>query len=129
MINQLTDPTQFATVFKARFDSANIEALVDGYANDAVLDTGGGNAVRDRQGVRAVLTNFLAAGLPISVVPRHTVVNGDLAVSMFDWSIAGTAPDGSPVAMGGTAVDVLRRDTDGAWHQLIDLPFGTATTA
>jgi pimeloyl-ACP methyl ester carboxylesterase len=45
----------------------------------------------------------------------------------FDWSINGTAHDGAPVRLAGGAIDVLRRDADGHWRQLIDLPFGVTT--
>lgn len=128
-MSQLTDPAQFAANFKARFDAADLDSLVAGYAADAVLDTGGGNAAHGHDAIRAVLTNFLAARLPIAVTSRHTTVTGDFAVTQFDWSISGNAPDGSPVAMGGSAVDVLRCDADGNWRQLIDLPFGAATAA
>jgi len=46
---------------------------------------------------------------------------------LFDWGIEGNAPDGTSVNMGGTAIDLLRRDADGVWRQLVDLPFGAAT--
>ena len=122
-----SEPSDFPDVFKANFDAKRIDAIVGGYADDGVLDLGGGNVFRGRDQIRLAIANFLAPGLPISVARRRTLVTGDHAVVLFDWSIKGQAPDGSPVEMGGAAVDVLRREHDGVWRQILDLPFGHAT--
>lgn len=121
------DPANFAEVFKANFDAKALEALVDGYAEDAVLDLGDGNAARGRDQIRSVLENFLAPGLPITVNSTGTLASGDVAVTRFDWKIEGTAPDGTPVNLGGSAIDVLVRTADGSWQQKLDLPFGQAS--
>ncbi len=123
----LTDPSAFPHVFKARFDARQIDALVDGYATDAVLDLGGGTKFRGRDSIRPAIENLPAPGLPIQITPRHTQMIGNHAVVLFDWSIKGTAPDGKSVEMGGSAVDVLRQEADGEWRQILDLPFGHAT--
>ncbi|MFD1532559.1 hypothetical protein [Pseudonocardia aurantiaca] len=47
------------------------------------------------------------------------------ALLVVDWSLRGTAPDGTSVDMSGTAADVVRRDPDGTWRYLVDNPFGT----
>jgi len=123
----LTNPADFPDVFKARFDARRLDALVAGYAADAALDLGGGNVFRGRESIRLALANLLAPGLPIEVTPRHALVTGDRAVVFFDWSIKGAAPDGTAVEMGGSAVDVLRKETGGEWRQILDLPFGHVT--
>jgi ketosteroid isomerase-like protein len=38
----------------------------------------------------------------------------------------GTAPDGTPLELNGTATDVTRRGADGVWRYVIDNPSGTA---
>jgi ketosteroid isomerase-like protein len=53
-------------------------------------------------------------------------VAGDIALLIVDWSMRGTARDGSAVDMGGTATDVVRRGADGRWRYVIDNPHGTA---
>ena len=129
MTAPLTNPADFPHVFKARFDARQLDGLVAGYAADAALDLGGANVFRGHDAIRLALANFLAPGLPIHVTPRHALVTGDQAVVLFDWSIQGAAPDGSAIDMGGGAVDVLRREADGEWRQILDLPFGHATAA
>lgn len=114
---------EFADAFAANFNRRDIDAIARFYAEDAVMDLGGGQRFAGRDAIRAPLANFLSAGLPIAVTPRSHAETGNTAVVVFDWSISGTAPDGTAVNLAGTAVDVLRRE-DGGWRQLIDLPFG-----
>ena len=124
---QTNNPADFPSVFKSNFDASLIDTIVAGYTEDGVLDLGGGNVFRGREQIRVAIENFLAPRLPISVTPRRTLVSGDDAVVLFDWLIKGVAPNGSPVDMGGAAVDVLRRGSNGVWRQSLDLPFGHAT--
>jgi ketosteroid isomerase-like protein len=35
-----------------------------------------------------------------------------------------TGPDGKPATMTGESVEVVRRQPDGSWRAVIDLPFG-----
>lgn len=41
---------------------------------------------------------------------------------IIDWSIHGTAPDGTEICLEGTATDVARRGQDGFWRYIIDKP-------
>ena len=129
MTTLLTNPADFPLVFKARFDARQLDALVAGYGPDAALDLGGGNVFRGHDAIRLALANFLAPGLPIEITPQHTLVTGDHAIVLFDWSIRGAAADGTFVEIGGGAVDALRKEADGEWRQILDLPFGHATPA
>src|SRR5438874_2071849 len=48
----------------------------------------------------------------------------DPALLVADWRFHGTAADGSDVATSGTNIEVARRQPDGNWRYLIDLPYG-----
>jgi ketosteroid isomerase-like protein len=39
-----------------------------------------------------------------------------------EWTMTGTAPDGSEVRQGGLSDDVVRRQPNGTWLVLIDHP-------
>ena len=43
-----------------------------------------------------------------------------------DWSIAGKAPDGKDVKVGGTSAEVVKKTSGGNWVYVIDSPYGTA---
>ncbi len=125
----VADPGDFPRVFALTFNKGDAAALVDGYDEDALLDLGGDQRACGHDAIRAALANFLAPGLPMVATPGRVSVADNLAVVTFDWSIDGAAPDGAPVKLGGSAIDVLRRNVDGHWRQLIDRPFGVTTPA
>ena len=74
---------------------------------------------------RAALTGFVAMGLPIELTLKHSLIAGDTALMIYDWTISGLAADGNQVDMAGTTADVLRRGEHG-WRYVLDNPFGTA---
>ena len=117
-------PEEFPAVFQARFNARALDALIEGYAEDAVLVLGRKDYRRGRAEIRQALEDFLAPGLPMRATLRsHQQSEGDAMVT-FDWSIEGTSADGAAVKMGGIATDVLRRGPDGFWRQVLDYPFG-----
>jgi ketosteroid isomerase-like protein len=73
----------------------------------------------------AAHAQLLGFGVPMRATTRHVYVAGDIALLVVDWSIRGTARQGFPLDLSGTAADVVRRDADGHWRYVIDNPFGT----
>ncbi len=62
----------------------------------------------------------------LKLVKQEALIAGDIATNYAKWTLTGTGPDGEPVSMEGTAVDVIRRQPDGTWEFTIDSPWGTA---
>ena len=69
---------------------------------------------------------LLALKLPIQLTVRHVYENGDIGFCTADWSIAGKAPDGKDVKVGGTSAEVVKKTSGGNWVYVIDSPYGTA---
>ncbi|MFF3004154.1 YybH family protein [Kitasatospora sp. NPDC057940] len=120
-----TDPAQHPAVFAAAFNTGDPAVLAQAYEPGAVFVPAPGSTATGPDLLRAN-AEFLALGLPITVRTRHTYVAGDIALLIVDWTITGTAADGTPVDLAGTATDVARRGPDGHWRYLLDNPFGTA---
>ena len=60
----------------------------------------------------------------IELTTRRVVQEGDTALLMADWRFQGTTSDGRSVSASGTSIEVARRQSDGSWRYLIDLPYG-----
>jgi len=45
------------------------------------------------------------------------------------WQLGMTGPDGKPAQMQGQSVEIVRRQADGHWLFVIDLPFGVEAGA
>ncbi|MFF6789811.1 ketosteroid isomerase-like protein [Streptomyces filamentosus] len=121
-----TRPEDVPAALAARFNGGDPAALAELYEEGALLAAGPGGAPLTGPALHAANARLQALGLPIEVRPRHVYATGDLALLLVDWLIEGTAPDGGPVRVGGTAADVVRRGPDGHWRYAVDSPFGTA---
>lgn len=49
---------------------------------------------------------------------------GDVALLLSQWSVTGSAADGTPLSVHHRGVEVTRRQPDGTWKFLIDVPGG-----
>ncbi|NQX27475.1 DUF4440 domain-containing protein [Microbacteriaceae bacterium VKM Ac-2854] len=124
MTTPITELAEIHTAFAERFNARDLAGLLALNTSDALFVPAPGHAVSG-DGIRAALEQFLALGLPITMRPKHAFVSGDTGLAIAEWSITGTGPDGSPVALEGTTSDVARRDGDAGWRFVIDNPFGT----
>jgi ketosteroid isomerase-like protein len=50
------------------------------------------------------------------------VESDGMALTLAEWRLAGTGPDGSPVELTGHGTIVSRRQPDGSWRILLDIP-------
>ena len=113
---------QFADVLNA----GKLDALVALYEPQATLMPSPGKLVSGTAGIREALSQFLAAKPKMSLTPKLVAQSGDLAVVTAKWELAMTGQDGKPANMTGQSAEVVRKQPDGRWLFVIDLPFGPA---
>lgn len=121
----IKNPTDLHPAWADRFNAADVDGML------ALAEPGSGFApqpgvVVTGEDYRDALGGFLAMGLPINLTLRHSLVSGDIALLVYDWTIKGTAADGNDVDLAGTTADVARRSEDHNWRYVLDNPFGTA---
>ena len=110
--------------FSQLLAEGELDAMVELYEPDATFVPQPGETVTGRDAIRAALNGFLAVEPRMTGTIEKVLCAGDTALVANRWSLAGTAPDGTPVEMGATSADVLRRRSDGSWGILIDDPWG-----
>jgi ketosteroid isomerase-like protein len=123
MTSSHDDPTAPFTAFLAAIDAG--EHPSKAYEPDAVLVPRPGYPVSGPD-LAAANAHFASMADSIRARVRHAYRAGDIALLIVDWTMRGTAPDGTPLELSGTATDVTRRGTDGVWRYVIDNPAGTA---
>ncbi|MEU4623656.1 nuclear transport factor 2 family protein [Actinoplanes sp. NPDC023801] len=122
-----SDPGAHVAAYCAAFASGS-SALVDRfYEPGAVLVPQPGTPLSGVSERAAAYDHLLGFGVPMKAGTRHLYVAGDIALSIVDWSMRGTARQGFPLDLHGVAADVLRRGADGRWRYLINNPFGTGS--
>jgi ketosteroid isomerase-like protein len=119
-------PEDYHRAFMDAFNAGNVDALLALNEPGASLVPQPGQIITGAPAIRAALEGFLALKGRISLETRAAVLNGDLALTIGQWTLLGTAPDGSPVEMAGRSTEVRRRQADGTWLCVIDNPFSAA---
>ncbi|WP_174533870.1 YybH family protein [Micromonospora chalcea] len=120
-----TDPAALLPLFERAFNNRDLDQLERLYEPDALLILAPGTVLTGDQ--RRARSREEQHFLPIKVAVRHQYVTGDIALVINDYVHEGTGPDGTPLRIEGTAVDVLRRGADGAWRCVISNPAGLGT--
>lgn len=121
----IANPTDLHPAWADRFNAADVDGMLALAEPDSGFAPQPG-VVLTGEDYRAALGAFLAMGLPINLTLRHSLVSGDIALLVYDWTIKGTAADGNDVDMAGATADVARRGDDDNWRFVLDNPFGTA---
>ena len=119
-------PEDTDRLFAEALNAARIDDLVALYEPQAALMPSPGKLVTGPAAIREALSQFLAAKPRMSLAPKVVAQSGDLAVVTARWDLAMTGPDGKPASMTGQSVEVVRRQSDGRWLFVIDLPFGAS---
>jgi len=122
-VNSAASPEDLHKLFAQALNSGDLDALVALYAFDGFLMARSGPA-RGISAIRKALAEYVAIKPTIQLATCGIVQARDTALLVADWRFHGTAADGGDVATSGTSIEVARRQPDGSWCYLIDLPYG-----
>ena len=120
-------PEDIDRLFADNLNAGKLDALVAIYEPQATLMPQPGKLVTGTAAIRESLAAFLAGKPKMTLTVRRVAESGDLAVTSAKWQMSMTGPDGKPAQMSGESVEVVRRQADGTWRAVIDLPFGAGT--
>jgi ketosteroid isomerase-like protein len=121
-----TSPEGVIPSLVERFNSGNIDAMMELYEPRCVFVNNDGSVLTERAAIAARLDGDLKLGVPLAANARHVFVADNIAQIVADWSIDGTGPDGKRLHIQGSACDIARRGADGLWRYIIDNNQGTA---
>ena len=121
-------PEDIARLIGDAMTAKDIDAALSLYEPDATfaLPKGfGEGSVTGLDGLRETFTGFLAMSPVLKINPEKTLVAGDTALVIGNWTLKGTSPDGKDIEANGRFADVVRRQSDGSWLFVIDNPNGS----
>jgi uncharacterized protein (TIGR02246 family) len=107
-----TEPEELAQAFAEAIRSGDGEAAAALFEPEAVLTTQQGNVCNGADEVRKLLEGYAAMKPPLRIRNLKTLRAGDLALLY-------NAPSHEGVAAEGRAVEVARRQPDGAWRYVM----------
>lgn len=123
-------PEQVPAAFDVAFNAGDIDSLLGLFTDNATMRMADGeNVASGLEALRRQFTELLKTGPHIRNHVRLSLVSGDIALLLVDWSVAVTLPDGQRANQSGTATQVMMRGDDGGWKLRISNPLGTSLAA
>ncbi|GAA5128656.1 YybH family protein [Pseudonocardia adelaidensis] len=120
------NPGQLHQEWEKAFNGGDIDGLVALYEPGATVIPQPGNPVTGHAAIREALGGFLALHGQFQLRTDAVVECGDIAVGYGSWTLkGGTDPDGNTVNLEGRATDVMRKQPDGSWLDVIDDPYSS----
>jgi uncharacterized protein (TIGR02246 family) len=117
-------PEECDALFGVSINKGDLEGLVALYEPNASMVRQDGTSASGIAAIREGLAEFVAMKPKVTMNVTKVVRAGDdLAVLYNDWSLTAKGQDGSPVAMSGKAMEIVRRQRDGTWLFAVDDPF------
>jgi uncharacterized protein (TIGR02246 family) len=121
------DPRQLHQAWEKAYHDGDVDALVEFYEPDGTVFPQPGSPVTGHAAIHEALVPFVALRGQMQLRTTAVIENGDLALVYGEWSLTGgTDPDGNPVNMEGRSTEIMRRQSDGSWRDVIDDPHSQA---
>ena len=114
--SRIADPARLSFAYADALNAGDADAVLALFHQDATMRTFGGEVLTDREGLRAETVNSIAAQARLTNKPRVTQIGGDTALTVVDWNLEATLPDGTRISPTGTTTAVARRSADGSWR-------------
>jgi uncharacterized protein (TIGR03067 family) len=118
------DPKEAHKLFIQAVNRRDLESLCAMYEPGARLVDEPGQPAVGSIAIRKQFEKLLAFKGKMEGFTTVCSQAGDLVLLKADWSFTGTGPDGKPVNLTGKSIEVMRRQPDGTWRFVIDLPYG-----
>ena len=125
---QANTPEDTGRLIGDAVSSGDIDAVLSLYAPDATFAMPKGfgeGSVTGLDGLREVYSGFLAMSPKLVVNAEKTLLSGDTALVIGNWTLKGRDANGNDIDTGGRYADVVRRHADGTWLLVIDNPNGS----
>lgn len=117
-------PAEVHELFAKHFTAGDLNELLSLYEPGALLLQQTGHSARGATAISEALKSFLSLKGEMSLQIRRAIQAGDLALVMSNWTLRRRGPNGEPVETAGQTADVMRRQADGTWLLVIDVPHG-----
>lgn len=107
------------------FQQKNINGVLNSYEKGAAVMFEPGQAISDPVIIKQMFEGAFQINPKFNYPNGHEVyIANDIALHIAPWVMTGQAPDGSIIKQEGLSVAVLRKQTNGEWHMILDNPHG-----
>ncbi len=105
-------------------NNKDLNAFVSLYEPEGSFIDESGENFNGTERIREKIKGYMAMNGKLENTIRRIIPAGNVVLAYSDWTFKASGPDGSPVNLSGTAIDVLRKQSDDSWLIVIDNPWG-----
>ena len=116
------EPGDVHTHFFDAFNAKDVETLASLYEPDALLVMPGGATLAGIDAIKKALEMGVGSGRSFRHESQVVHESGDIAVLDCKSTVIDTAADGTVTEHSGASIEVVRRQADGTWRFVIDVP-------
>jgi uncharacterized protein (TIGR02246 family) len=113
---RIVDPGHLPLAYADALNAGDADAVLALFREDATMRAFSGKVLTDRAALRAETVQTIATQAHLTNQPKSTLIGGDTALIIVDWTLEATLPDGARISPTGTTTAVARRSADGAWR-------------
>ena len=106
-------------------NNKDLNAFVSLYEPEGSFIDESGENFNGTERIREKIKGYMDMNGKLENTIRRIIPAGNVVLAYSDWTFKASGPDGSPVTLSGTAIDVLRKQSDDSWLIVIDNPWGT----
>ncbi|MBR7830909.1 SgcJ/EcaC family oxidoreductase [Actinospica sp. MGRD01-02] len=126
MNTQTLDAARLPFVYEQALNAGDVDAVLSLFEPEATMRTVTGEVIAGEAKLRAETLQTIATKAHLTNRERHTLIAGDTALLIVDWTLTATLPDGTSINPTGTTTAVARRTPDGSWRFAVLNPLGIA---
>jgi uncharacterized protein (TIGR02246 family) len=105
-------------------NNKDLDAFGSLYEPDASFIDESGENINGREKIREKMKEYMDMNGKLESTIKKIIPAGNIVLAYSDWTFKASGQDGTPVSLGGTAIDVLRKQSDNSWLIVIDNPWG-----
>lgn len=120
----ISTPEELLRQVTESINNKDLETFVSLYEPEASFIDESGENINGTEKIREKMKSFMDMNGKLESSMRKTISAGNIVLAYSDWTFKASGPDGTPVNLGGTAIDVLRKQSDNSWLVVIDNPWG-----
>jgi len=105
-------------------NNKDLNAFVSLYELEGSFIDESGENFNGTERIREKIKGYMDMNGKLENTIRRIIPAGNVVLAYSDWTFKASGPDGSPVNLNGTSIDVLRKQSDDSWLIVIDNPWG-----
>ena len=105
-------------------NNKDLDSFASLYKPDASFIDESGENINGREKIREKMKEFMDMNGKLESSLKKIIPAGNIVLAYGDWTFKASGPDGTHFNFSGTAIDVLRKQSDDSWLIVIDNPWG-----